>query len=86
LVHSTSGRFLGGGITGTRTIPGELHPVFVPVFGSGPQLPELCVTTRGGAPLPVEVISALRAQAPLLDSVETYEKPGIMQVCDPTCD
>ena len=49
-------------------------------------MPELCVTTRGGAPLPVEVISALRAQAPLLDSVETYEKPGIMQVCDPTCD
>src|SRR5579871_4980384 len=48
---------------------GRLTPPVAPP--TGPQSPELCETTRGGAPFPDEVISVLRVHTPLPDMVET---------------
>src|SRR5579863_7976081 len=65
LVQTTSGRLAGTGAAGRL-----IEPL---ASGAAPQLPELCDTTRGGAPLPWDVISTLWVHTPLPDIVERKE-------------
>ena len=60
-----SGECVGAGDVGVLITP--VDP------GVEPQLPELCETTFGAAPLPDAVICVLRTQTPLPESVETNE-------------
>ena len=71
LIQSVSGRWAGAGEVGRLTDP--VAPPLICGAISGPQLPELCDTTFGAAPLPDDVICILRTQTPLPDSVETNE-------------
>ena len=54
LIHSVSGRWAGAGEVGRLT--DQVAPPLICGAISGPQLPELCDTTFGAAPLPDDVI------------------------------